>query len=431
MGRGSQRKSNQGGAVRHSRRRQQPRAASRLARAYAKAGFEIVDRPFAPPERGEGRRRYRKPRGRDPEWLAEAEALVEQGLSAREVAEVIGQNLAIEVNPSTMARILREAGARIKGSAKPEEFVALRNREGVTEGWLVEKRASHDPDDGPFDELVGQLAARRQRTMVAPMKEAQPLWNDVDVVRHLCTKLNEFHASTQARTSGLSFEDLLVTAVASTGKYEVERYPVSNPGADIRVGMRDEQALTPYSLKSSNGRTKSGAKLEIQSLAPHGLGGVPRTVEEVEAAVEAAVSHLNNYRNIAYLQAVETTFPDDPTKPAWRYNVIEVPHLHLRQALRTRTRGDFERALQNPGRGGTVAVEVKDARGHPLFKVHIGATHVGITAIEPRFYRTQLSIWTAPPLAPPKPIGVAERQTFQNARPARAAGARAPPAETE
>ena len=427
MGRGSQSPNDQRSPARRSRRSPQGKKAarSRLARAYATAGFEIVERPFAPPE--VPWRSYRKPRGRDPEWLPEAKALVDQGLSAREVAEVIGARYQLRIHPSTMARILRDSGARLKGSAEPEDFVALRNREGVTEAWLVEKRSSHDPEDGPFDELIGQLAARRQRTMVAPMREAQPLWNDVDVVRHLCAKLNEFHASTQARAGGLSFEDLLVSAVAGTGKYAVDRYPVSNPGADIRLGMRDEQALTPYSLKSSRGRGKSGAKLEIQSLAPHGLGGVPRTVADVEAAVEAAIDHLNNYRNIAYLQAIETTFPDDPTRPAWRYNVIEVPHLHLRQALRNRTRRQLAGALRNPGRGGAIMVDVNDARGRPLFKVHIGATHVGITAIEPRFYRTQLSIWTAPPLEPPQPIGLAERQSFTNARKAKPARDRGPP----
>jgi hypothetical protein len=390
------------------------------AQLFAAAGFEVVERRHL--DSDSGWPTFRKARGVDPDWLGEAQALYREGYSGRETAQIIGSRHRVRVSEQTMRRILRQSGVAINGSAEPLGFWALRNRNEARNGEIEQVAQDLAQAEGvQLDELLPQLVARRRRTLVQPLKDPSPLWGDVDVVRHFCSLLNEHHCVSAERLGGLMFENVLAAALQRTGKYQVDLFPPTNPGADIRVAMRNQQALTPYSLKSSKATgLKGGGRIEIQSLAPHGVGHVPETPGECQRAAEAAVEHLSNYLNIAYLQAIETHFPDDPSLPAWRYNIIEVPHAFVRQVFRSVTDADFEAALAARKSGGALTIPIIDHTGKRVFNIHIGSTHIGVTAIEPGFYRTQISIWTAPPTEAVNEIGQAERQPFRTGKRRRA-----------
>lgn len=253
-----------------------------------------------------------------------------------------------------------------------------------------------------YEDTLERLEA--QRTAIRICARGGLAGDPVFLTRFLSCLSGQSASSTE-KVGGLGFEGVLEKALLKAG-YKVTRFTPGNAGADMEVELHGRRVLV--SLKSTTAkRGRSGGSISMSSLAPNPVRAVPEDFAAFERTREATLEHLDRYEQILYLQCSEDGYPtsaDDSRGQAgaWRYDLVEVPHRHIRDSIAAITeaefsaaRTDYERRRARGQKQAKLRVE-RTAQGRKTFRFHVGAEATAVTAVQPDEYRLNTSYWVPP-----------------------------------
>lgn len=274
--------------------------------------------------------------------------------------------------------------------------------EGDRQRWLA-----RGDDSDVVDKRIEQMFAERDEVDHFFHVGDDDLFTSRDVIKEMMLEIREFHRTNREPIQGTVFEWFMAKIWENQG-WEVAMPDPTNPGRDLEVRLEDQNDWILISAKSENRARARKGKIDIESLAPHYEDPIERA-EDCQEAVRQAVEHLGRYQRMIYIRSIRgSSFPHNRTKPAHRYDLVEVPkeemgNLMLQQATADAFLRAFKRQAEFRDKrksGFNIPIE-RD--GDTMFSVTVkrGAPgkngHVRIGSIDVARFCTVISqFWTEP-----------------------------------
>lgn len=340
---------------------------------------------------------YRKKAGVTPDWGEEAETMYRSGYSDSGVADVLTEQLQLEVSPRQVGDYLRGRPNVVRRPASGIEpyyyhglYPSMLSDEVIETMCEAREMGGDHPDDiNKFRQREYALRKRVDHTCYTD----ESLFNGEGIVRAQMSRFNEFHHLMGRSVGGENLEDHMAK-VWEDSNIKVVLGPKNYAGADIM--SEQEDGWMAMSIKSAHESNPSEQSVHISSLAPHNVE--IETPEDCVEAIGQALEHLGRYERIIYLRNSDSHFPDEAERPAHRYDFLEVPHQKVVKELTSLIPDDFEQYFEDGELPNTFRVDIRDHKGNFRFSATVSRSpkKIQLGAIQLDYCDWVSSYWTEP-----------------------------------